>query len=189
MDFITGFPRTSKQHDEIMLVVDKLTKSAHFIPMRTTHKETNVANISMREVEPLHGIPKTIVSKRDPNFTSKFWKGLFKGFKTNLNFITSYHLESDGKIERVNQMIEDMIRIYLRKKPSKWEDYLHFIEFSYNNGNQSSLKMSSFEALYGRKRNTPVSWDNPTDRAMVRPKLLKEMEEQMLNIKNNLKAP
>jgi hypothetical protein len=95
MDFITGFPRTRKQHDAIMVVVDKLTKDVHFIPMKVTHKETNVFDIYMREVAQLHDIPKTIVSDRDPKFTSKFWKGLFKGFRTNLNFSTAYHPKSD----------------------------------------------------------------------------------------------
>jgi hypothetical protein len=97
MDFITKFPRTRKQHDGIMLVVDKLTKATHFIPMKVTHKETNVVDIYMREVACLHGIPKKIMSKRDPNFTSKIWKGLFKGFRTNMNLNTTYHPESDGK--------------------------------------------------------------------------------------------
>jgi hypothetical protein len=85
-------------------------------------------------------------------------------------------------------VIEDMLRMYVMDKPSKWEDYLHLVEFSYNNGYQTSLKMSPFEALYGRKCNTPVSWDNPTDRAVVGPDLLREMEEKMLKIKQNLKV-
>jgi hypothetical protein len=136
----------------------------------------------------LHGIPKTIVSDRDLKFTSKLWKGLFKGFKTNLNFNTAYHPKSDGKTERVNQVIEYMLRMYVMDKTSKWEDYLHLVEFYYNNGYQASLKMIPFEALYGRKCNTPISWDNPTDREIVGPELLKEMEEKMLKIKQNLKA-
>jgi hypothetical protein len=82
-------------------------------------------------------------------------------------------------------MIEDILRMYVMDKPSKWEDYLHLVEFAYNNGYQSSLKMNTFEALYGRKCNTPVRWDNPVDRAVVGPELLKEMEEQMLKIKHN----
>jgi hypothetical protein len=102
MDFITGFPRISKQHDSIMVVVEKLTKATHFIPLKTTHKATNVANIFMREIARLHRIPKTIVSDRDPKVTSKFWKGLFKGFGTDMNFDTTYHTESDGQTERVN---------------------------------------------------------------------------------------
>jgi hypothetical protein len=97
MDFITGFPRIGKQHDSIMVVVDNLMKSTHFIPsLKTTHKAVDVADIFMKEVARLHGIPKTIVSDRDPKFTSNFWKGLFKGFRMNLNFSTNYHLESDG---------------------------------------------------------------------------------------------
>jgi hypothetical protein len=80
-----------------MVVVDKLTKDAHFIPLKTTHKVTNVVDIYMREVERLHGIPKTIVSDRDPKFTSMFWKGLFKGFRMNLNFSIAYHPIVMGK--------------------------------------------------------------------------------------------
>jgi hypothetical protein len=188
MDFITKLPRTNKQHDSIMVVVDKLTKVAHFILVKLTHKATNIVDVYMREIARLHGIPKTIVSDRDPKFTSKFWKGLFNGFGTNLNFSTTYHPETDGQTERVNQVIEDMLRMYVMDKPSKWEDYLHLVEFAYNNGYQASLKMSPFEALYGRKCNTPVSWDNPVDRAVVGPELLREMEEKMLKIKQNLKA-
>jgi hypothetical protein len=119
MDFITGFPRMSKQHDAIMVVVDKLTKASDFIPMKVTHKETNVANIYMREVACLQGIPKTIVFERDPKFTAKFWKGLFKGFRTNMNFNRTYHPEFDGKTKRVKEVIEDMLRMYVMEKPSK----------------------------------------------------------------------
>jgi hypothetical protein len=85
-------------------------------------------------------------------------------------------------------VIEDMLRMYVMDKPSKWEDYLHSVEFSYNNGYQTSLKMSPFEALYGRKYNTLVRWDNPEDRVVVGPDLLMEMEEKMLKIKQNLKV-
>jgi hypothetical protein len=141
----------------------------------------------MKEISILHGIPKTIVSDRDPKFTLKFWKGLFNGFGTNLNFNTTYHLESDGQTKRANQVIEDMLRMYVMDKPSKWEQYLHLVDFYYNIGYQASLKMSPFETLYGRKCNTPVSWDNPTDRAVVGPDFLREMEEKMIKIKKNLK--
>jgi hypothetical protein len=106
----------------------------------------------------------------------------------NLNFNTTYHLEFDGKIERVNQVIEDMLRMYVMEKPSKWEDYLHLVEFASNNGYQTSLKMSSFEALYGRKCNTPIRWDNPADRPIIGLEFLKEMAEKILKIKQNLKV-
>ena len=142
----------------------------------------------MKEIARLHGIPKTIVSDRDPKFTSKFSKGLFNGFGKKLNFGTTYHSESYGQTERVNQVIEDMLKMYVMNKPSKWEDYLHLADFSYTNGYQASLNMSPFEALYGRKCNTPVSWDNPTDHVVVGPELLTEMEEKMVKIKPNLKT-
>jgi transposase InsO family protein len=124
MDFIAGLPRKSKLHDLIMVVVDKLTKAAHFIPLKSTHKATDVANILMREVAQLHEIPKTIMSDRDLKFTLNLWKGLFKGFGTNRNFSTTYHPETNGQTERVNRVIEDMLRMYVMDKPSKWEDYL-----------------------------------------------------------------
>jgi hypothetical protein len=83
----------------------------------------------------------------------------------------------------VNKVIEDMLRMYVMNKPSRWEDYLHLVEFTYNNGYHASLNMSPFEELYGRKCNTLVSWDNTTDRAVVGPEFLKEMEDQMIKIK------
>jgi transposase InsO family protein len=96
MDFITGLPRKNKKHDSIMVVVEKLRKVAHFVPVKTTHTTTNIAQIYMRKVARLHGIPRTIFSDRDTNFTSNFWRGLFKGFGINLNFITTYHPQSYG---------------------------------------------------------------------------------------------
>ena len=91
MDFIIGLPRTNKQHDSIMVVVDKLIKADHFVPVKTTHTADNIAEIFMKEIARLHGIPRTIVSNRDTKFTSNFWRGLFKGFGTKINSITSYH--------------------------------------------------------------------------------------------------
>jgi hypothetical protein len=91
MDFITKLPKKNNQHDSIMVVVDKITKASHFIPVKLTHKIANIVDVYMREIDRLHGIPKTIVSDRYPKFTSKFWKGLLNGFGTNLNFSTNYH--------------------------------------------------------------------------------------------------
>jgi hypothetical protein len=84
-------PRTNKQHDSIMVVVEKLTKAAHFVPVKTMHTTTNITDIFMKEIFRLHGIPRIIVSDRDTKFTSNFWRGLFKGFGTNLKFSTAYH--------------------------------------------------------------------------------------------------
>ena len=101
------------ENDVIMVVVNKLTKATHFIPIKETHKADNIANIYVKEVARLHGIPKAIVSNIDSKFTSNFWKGLFKGFGTSLNMSTTYHPQTDGKTERVNQVIEDMLRMYV----------------------------------------------------------------------------
>ena len=91
MDFITGLAMTWRQHDSIMVVVDKLTKAAHFIPVKSTHQTDDIAKIFMKEIFKLHGLPKAIVSDRDVKFTSNFWKGLFVDLGTKLNFSTAYH--------------------------------------------------------------------------------------------------
>jgi transposase InsO family protein len=142
----------------------------------------------MWEIAKLHGVPKTIVYDRDSKFTSNFYKGIFKGFGTNLNFITSYHPEIDGQIERVNRVIEYMLRMYVMDKPSKWEDHIHLVYFSYKNGYKKYLNMMPFEELYGIKCSMPVSWDNPTDRVVVGLDMLLEMEEKMVKIRKNLKS-
>jgi hypothetical protein len=100
-----------------MVPLNKFTKASHFIPINLTHNEANILDIYLKEVAKLHGIQKTIVSDNDSKFTVIFWKGLFKGFGIDLNFIPTYHPESDGKIERVEKVIEDMLRIYFMEKP------------------------------------------------------------------------
>ena len=107
---------------------------------------------------------------------------------TKVNFSTAYHPHTDGQIERVNQVLEDMLRMYVMDKPNKWEDYLHLVEFSYNNGQHASLGMSPYEALYGRRCRKPVTWDNPVNRVILGPELLKEMEQEVVNIRQNLKV-
>ena len=167
-----------------MVVVDKLKKESHFIPVKSTYKTNAIGKIFMKDIFRLHGFPTEIVSDRDPKFTSNFWKGLFADLGTKLNFSTAYHPQT----ERVNQVLEDMLRMYVIDKPTKWEDYLHLVEFAYNNGHQASLGMSPYEALYGRRCRTPVTWDNPVNRIVLGPELLKEMEQEIAKIKKNLKA-
>ena len=157
MDFITDLPKNFRQHDSIMVVIDKLSKVAHFIPVKSTYKGVNIVDISMKEMFGLHGVSKAIVPDRDAKFIGNFWKALFKGLGTELNFSTAYHPQTNEKTERVNQVLEDMLRMYVMDKPGKWEDYLHLVEFSYNNNFQVSASMSPIEILYGRKCNTPIS--------------------------------
>ena len=82
------------------------------------------------------------------------------------------HPQTDGQTEQTNQIVEDMLFMYVRTKSSKWEDYLHLVEFAYKNGYQTLAKMSPFEVLYDRKCTTAISWDNPVNRIMVQPEML-----------------
>ena len=107
--------------------------------------------------------------------------------ENKLNFSTAYHLQTYGQTERVNKVLEDMLQMYVRDHPKKWEEYLYLVEFSYNNNYQDSTKLSPFEILYSRKCNTPISWSNPVDRLMLGPDLLKEMELAVKQVQSNLK--
>eukprot|EP00253_Pinus_taeda_P016913 PITA_16913 len=188
MDFITGLPKTKRNNDSIFVVVDKLSKAAHFIPVQSTYRAAQIAHIFMQNIFKLHGLPKTIISDCDVKFTSAFWKTLFAELGTQLNFNTAYHPQTDGQTERVNQMVEDMLRAYVMQKPTRWEDYLHLVEFAYNNGYHTSTQMSPFEVMYGRKCRTPTSWGGPEDKLSLGPEMLKEMEDMVKRVRVNLKA-
>eukprot|EP00253_Pinus_taeda_P023109 PITA_23109 len=188
MDFITSLPKTKRNNDSIMVVVDKLSKAAHFIPVQSTYKAVQIAHIFMQHIFKLHGLPKTIISDRDVNFTSAFWRTLFADLGTQLNFSTAYHPQTDGQTERVNQVVEDMLRAYVMQQPTLWEEYLHLVEFSYNNGYHTSMQMSPFEVMYGRKCRTPSSWGGPEDKLSLGPEMLKEMEDMVKRVRVNLRA-
>lgn len=133
MDFIDGLSRTRRGNDSIWVIVDRLTKSAHFIPVKATRTASSLANTYMREIVRLHGVPSCIVCDRDPIFTSKFWAAFQEALGTKLNLSTSYHPQIDGQTERVNQILEDMLRACVLDFEGSWEDHLHLVEFTYNN--------------------------------------------------------
>ncbi len=110
MDFIVGLPRTSAGYDSIWVIVDRLTKVAHFIPMKTTYSGAKLAELYMARIVCLHGVPKKIVSDRGSQFTSRYWKKLHESLDTRLNFSSAYHPQTDGQTERTNQVLEDMLR-------------------------------------------------------------------------------
>ena len=112
--------------------------------MKSTYKEVHIADIFLKEIFRLHGIPKEIILDRDTKFTKIFWRYLFSGLETQLNFSTTYHPQTKGKTERVNQIVDDMLRMYVMNNPTKWDYYLHLAEFTYNNGYQNFVKMSPF---------------------------------------------
>jgi hypothetical protein len=186
MDFITGLPKLTKKNDAIMVVLEKLSKSTHFILVKSTCKAIDIANIFMEEIFRLHGMPKEIVSDQDTKFTSNFWKSLMVGFETKLLFNTSHHPQTDGKTKRVNQIVEHMLRMHVMHQLKKWEDYLPLVEFAYNNGYQEPLNMIPFEVLYGRQCKIPIKSNNPVDRITIELDMLKEMEQQVVQIRQNL---
>jgi hypothetical protein len=146
MDFVTGLPRTQKGNDSIWVIIDRLTKVAHFIPVKTTFGGATLAWIYLKEIVRLHGIPWKIVSDRGTQFTSKFWMSLQQAMGTKLDFSIAYHPQSDGQTERVNKVLEDLLRAYVLTFDRNWESNLPYTEFSYNNSYQASIKMSPFEA-------------------------------------------
>lgn len=113
MDFIIGLLRTSRQHDVVMVVVDRLSKVDHFILLKTTYSTGEVTQVFIREIIKLHGVSKNIVSDRDVKLTSMFWKKLFVGLGTKLAFSTTYHPHTNEQIERVDRILEDILRMYV----------------------------------------------------------------------------
>ena len=147
MDFITGLPRTRRGHDSIWVIVDRLTKSAHFLQVRTTHSAEILAQLYVREIVRLHGVPESIISDRGSVFTSRFWKSFQRAMGSDCNYSSPFHPQTDGQTERVNQVLEDMLRACIIDFQGSWEDHLPLVEFAYNNSYQSTIGMASYEAL------------------------------------------
>jgi transposase InsO family protein len=154
MDFIVGLPRTQSGYDSIWVIVDQLTKVAHFIPVRTTYFGLQLAELYVSRIVCLHGVPKKIVSDRGTQFTSRFWERLHEALDTQPHFSSTYHPQTNGQTERVNQFLEDMLRACALQYGRSWDKSLPYAEFSYNNSYQESLKMAPFEMLYERDGRT-----------------------------------
>jgi hypothetical protein len=145
MDFIVGLPTMQSGYDYVWVIVDYYLNVAHFILVKTMYKGAKIAKLYIARIVCLHGVPK-IVSDRGNEFTSRFWEKLHEAMDSRLNFSLAYHPQTDGQTERVNKIIEDMSSIC-----QSWDKCLPYVEFSYNNSYQKSLKMSKFEVLHGRK--------------------------------------
>ena len=158
MDFIVGLPKTAKGYDSIWVVVDRLTKSAHFIQVKTGYKSHQYAELYIARVVSLQGVPKTIISDRGSQFVARFWEQLQASLGTQLIRSSGYHPQTDGQTERINQILEDMLRACALTYSQKWDECLPLAEFAYNNSYQESIKMAPFEALYGRRCRTPLNW-------------------------------
>ncbi|GJS27327.1 reverse transcriptase domain-containing protein [Tanacetum coccineum] len=188
MDFVTKLPRTQSGNDTIWVIVDRLTKSAHFLPMRETDPMDKLARLYLKEVVTRHGIPVSIICDRDPHFTSNFWRSFQKALGTRLDMSTTYHSETDGQSERTIQTLEDMLRACVIDFGNGWEGHLPLIEFSYNNSYHASIKAAPFKALYGRKCRSPVCWAEVGDARLTGPELVHETTEKIVQIKHRMQA-
>ncbi|GJX18493.1 putative reverse transcriptase domain-containing protein [Tanacetum coccineum] len=149
MDFITKLPKTLSGYDTIWVIVDRLIKFAHFLPMKETDMMERLTRLYLKEVVSRHGVPFSIISNHDSRFTSRFWQSLYKTLGTWLDMSTAYHPQTDRKIERTIQTLKDMLRACVIDFGNGWDKYLPLVEFSYNNSYHTSIKAVPFEALYG----------------------------------------
>ncbi|GKC65791.1 reverse transcriptase domain-containing protein, partial [Tanacetum coccineum] len=140
MDFVTKLPRTSSGHDTIWVIVDRLTKSAHFLPMREDYKMERLARLYLNEIVARHDVPISIISDHDSRFTSRFWQSMQEALGTRLDMSTAYHPQTDGQSERTIQTLEDMLRACVLDFGGSWDVHLPLVEFSYNNSYHSSIK-------------------------------------------------
>ncbi|GJS55335.1 putative reverse transcriptase domain-containing protein [Tanacetum coccineum] len=188
MDFVTKLPKTSQGYDKIWVIVDRLTKSTIFTPMRETDPLDKLARLYLKEVVTRHGIPVSIICDRDPRFASNFWRSLQNALGTNLDMSTAYHPQTDGQSERTIQTLEDMLRACAIDFGKGWVNHLPLVEFSYNNSYHASIKAAPFEALYGRKCRSPVCWTEVGEAQILGPELIQETTEKIIQIKQRMQA-
>ncbi|GJS31487.1 putative reverse transcriptase domain-containing protein [Tanacetum coccineum] len=162
MDFMSGLPKTPSGYDTIWVIVDRLTKSVHFLPMEKTDTMEKLTQLYLKEIMCRHGVPISIISDRDNHFTSGFWKSLQKALWMNLDMSTAYHPQTNGQSERTIQTLEDMLCAYVIDFGSSWDHPLPLVEFSYNNSYHTSIKAAPYEAFrqksYADRRTKPLEF-------------------------------
>ncbi|GJT12701.1 putative reverse transcriptase domain-containing protein [Tanacetum coccineum] len=180
MDFVTKLPNTATSQDTIWVIVDRLTKFAHFLPMREDDSMEKLTRQYLKEVVSRHGVPVSITSDRDGRFTSQFWRSPHKVLGTQLDLSTAYHLQIDGQSDRTIQTLEDMLHACVLDFEKGWDKHLLLIEFSYNNSYHTCIKAAPFEALYGRKNRSPICWAEVGDSQLDGPKIIHETTEKII---------
>ncbi|GKA70423.1 putative reverse transcriptase domain-containing protein [Tanacetum coccineum] len=188
MDFVTKLPKSSQGYDTIWVIVDRLTKSAIFIPMRETDPMEKLARMYLKEVLTRHGIPISIICDRDPRFVSNFWRSLQKALGTNLDISTAYHPQTNGKSKRTIQPLEDMLRTCAIDFRKGWVNHLPLVEFSYNNSYHASIKAEPFEVLYGGKCHSPACWAEVGQVQITGLELVQETTEKIIQIKQRIQV-
>ncbi|GAU12540.1 hypothetical protein TSUD_182540 [Trifolium subterraneum] len=185
MDFITGLP-LSYGYTTILVVIDRLTKYAHFLPMKTDYSSKSVAEVFMNNIVKLHGMPKSIVSDRDKVFTSSFWQHLFKLQGTSLAMSSAYHPQSDGQTEVLNKGLELFLRCFTFNNPKSWYKALAWSEFWYNTALHTSIGMTPFKALYGREPPTLTRYEVQDNDPPALQEELMERDRILQQLKSNL---
>ncbi|GKB80617.1 putative reverse transcriptase domain-containing protein, partial [Tanacetum coccineum] len=188
MDFITKLPRTRNGHDAIWVVVDRLTKSAHFLAIREEYSTEKLARLYTDEIVAHHEVPVSIISDRDAQFTSRLWQTFQKALGTRLDLSTAYYPQTNGQSERIIQTLEDMLRACVIDFGGSWDVHLPLAEFSYNNSYHTSIRCAPFEALYGRKCRSPVLWAEIGEGSLIGPELVQETTDKVVVIKERLQA-
>nr|GEW01647.1 hypothetical protein [Tanacetum cinerariifolium] len=187
MDFVTKLSRTSNEHDTIWVIVDRLTKSVHFIPTRETESMDTLTCLYIKEIISRHGVPISIISDRDSHFTSRFWQSLQNDLGTQLDISTTYHPKTDGQSERTIQTLKDMLRACAIDFGKGWEKHLPLVEFSYNNSYHATIKATQFKALYGQKNRSPVCWAEVGDTQLTGTEIIMRQPKRSCKFDNTCK--
>ncbi|GJS04072.1 putative reverse transcriptase domain-containing protein [Tanacetum coccineum] len=188
MDFITKLPKSSQGFDTIWVIVDRLTKSAHFLPIRENDPLDKLARLYLNRIVARHEIPVSIICDHDGRFTSNFWRSFQKALGTDLSMSTAYHPETDGQSERTIQTLEDMLRACVIDFGKGWVKHLPLAKFSYNNSYHASIKAAPYEALYGQKCRSPVCWAEVGEAQLTGPEMIQETTEKIILIKQRIQA-
>ncbi|GKD32617.1 putative reverse transcriptase domain-containing protein [Tanacetum coccineum] len=188
MDFVTKLPKTATGQDTIWVIIDRLTKSAHFLPMREDDSLEKLMRQYLKEVVSRHGVPVSINSDHDGRITSHFWQSLHKALGTQLDISTAYYPQNDGQSERTIQTLEDMLRACVLDFRKSWDRHLPSVEFSYNNSYHTSIKAAPFEALYGHKCRSPICLAEVGDSQLNGLEIIHETTKKIIQIKNRIQA-
>nr|GEV61468.1 putative reverse transcriptase domain-containing protein [Tanacetum cinerariifolium] len=187
MDFITKLPRMKSGHDTIWVIVDRLTRSAHFLEIQEDYSTERLVRLYIDKINIRHGVPVSILN-RYGHFTLRFWQTLQKALGTRLDMSTAYHPQMDGQSERTIQTLEDMLRTCVLDFGGNWDVHLPLVEFSYNNSYHLSIWCAPFEALYERKCRSPVLWVEIGERSLIGPELIQKTTDKVVLIKEKLKG-
>ncbi|GKE16865.1 putative reverse transcriptase domain-containing protein [Tanacetum coccineum] len=188
MDFITKLPRTESRHDAIWVIMDRLTKSAHFRPIREDFKMDRLARIYLNEIVVRHGVPISIISDRNSHFTLQFWQSMQEALGTRLDMSTPYYPRTNGQSECTIKTLEDMLRACVMDFGRSWDVHLPLVKFSYNNTYYSSVRCAPFEALCGRKCRLQILRAEVREGQLIGPEIVQKATEKISQIKDRLKT-